>query len=94
MDRLIVGNRVYNHGDMANDSHFGTVAQVVRDKWGTHYQIAPDPDCADRGLYWVDHCAFSDVYRGNGSTRLVAEAAYNAYRNERKAIPANQLLRW
>ena len=79
--RLEVGTRIYNHGDMANASHFGTVTEVRTDKWGTNYTIAPDPDGDyPHGPYTIPAALVSPAFLGHGGTRIVTEAAFQEYR--------------
>jgi hypothetical protein len=78
--KLEIGTRVYNHGDMANVPHFGTIVEVRTDpRWGTDLRIQPDDDAGSKD-YWVNPCVFSPVYLGHGGTRFVTEEAYQAWR--------------
>jgi len=77
MNELKIGQRIFNHGDMCNQSHFGTIVCVTVDKWGVHYNIQPD---GDGKSYWVEGYTFSDEYKGNGMTRMVTKEAYDEYR--------------
>jgi len=74
-----VGTRMYNHGDMANIEHTGTVTNVIiDDKWGTQIEITPDDD--DIKSYCIPLSMISKFYAGNASTRIVTVDAYNNYR--------------
>ena len=85
MVELIVGTRVYNGGDMANASHFGTITAIKTSKWGTNIEITPDADSDRSGPYNVPQAIFSPKYLGHGGTRLVTEAAYQEFRKEQMA---------
>jgi len=83
---LNIGDRIYNHGDMANVSHFGTIQAIHAGNYGPRYQVLPDPDSGyDGGPYWIDAYAISPAFKGHGGTRIVTEAAYHAWRNEQLA---------
>ena len=75
-----VGQRIYNGGDMANPSHFGTISEVRITHYGIDYKIVVDGD--DEKPYWIGHCNFSQEYKGHGGTRLVTLEAYQAWRTE------------
>lgn len=80
MNKLSIGTRIYNHGDMANPSHFGTVTRNERG----HYWIMPDPDADYRhGEYAIPEVMLSETFLGHGGTRIVTEAEYNRWRDER-----------
>ncbi len=85
MEKLTIGTRVYNGGDMANVDHFGTITAIKESKWGNNYEITPDADSDRTKPYSVPFCAFSPVYKGHGGTRFVTEAAFVAFREERIA---------
>jgi hypothetical protein len=71
------GQRIYNHGDMANPSHFGTVTDVK----GENYEITPDAGSNyDHGPYWIPQFTLSPVFLGHGGTRIVTEQAYTDWR--------------
>jgi hypothetical protein len=77
---LTVGDRVYNHGDMANSPHFGTVSEVISDRWGVQYRIKPD-DGSDRSRdYTIPAVMIDPVFKGHSGTRIVPESAYLAWR--------------
>ena len=80
MIQLTVGTRVYNKGDMANIDHFGTISDIVTNRWGTEYEITPDPESARTDPYWVAITVFSAKYEGHGGTRFVTEDAYQTWR--------------
>ena len=89
MEDLAIGTRVYNNGDMANDSHHGTITAIKKDRWSNNYQITPDAGSDRTQPYWVPIFAFSTKFEGHSGTRFVTEAAYNEYRNERMAALKN-----
>ena len=78
------GDRLYNRGDMANPEHWVTVVSIDAAK-GT-MQVLPDA-----GEYHHDNeyrlylCSVSTTDSGNGSTRIVTEAAFRARRDEQIA---------
>lgn len=78
---IAIGTRLYNHGDMANASHFSTVTEVNSDKWGTHIKVQTD----DGATYQIEACMISPVYKGHGGTRIVTAEVYRAWREERIA---------
>ena len=86
-----VGTRVYNRGDMCNPEHFGTITKIESDRWGTHIEITPDDGATlgytdePRKPYSVPVIMICHVDKGNGSTRIVTEAAYNALRGKQLA---------
>ena len=86
---LTTGTRIYNHGDRANLSHFGTITKIETDRWGTHLHITPDPD-TDRKPYFIEPHNISKVYAGNGLTRFVLESEYDRYRTEKIAEMAKR----
>lgn len=81
---LTKGTKIYNHGDMANVEHFGTVTAIRR---GYGYEITPD---AETGLkpYTIPAYTVSETYSGNGTTRIVTAEAYYAWRRERVSAMA------
>ena len=81
MDTLTQGTEIFNHGDRANASHFGTVSEIKTDRWGIRYLITPEAD-ADRSPYWISASTISSAYQGNGLTRIVTKAAYLEFRND------------
>jgi hypothetical protein len=86
---MTIGTRIYNHGDIENDSHFGTLTNAKTDRWGTQYQITPDGGRP----YWIPSVAISPVFQGHSGTRIVTEAAYLLFRAERMAQFALQSMR-
>lgn len=71
-----IGTKVYNHGDMANQSHFGTVTKIT----GNTIKISPDePDIEP---YFVETFMFSPEFKGHCGTRFVLAAAYDKWFNE------------
>ena len=74
---LEIGTEIFNHGDMANAAHFGTVSRVKADNYGVQVQIQPLE--AEIPAYWVNDYTFSQEYKGNGMTRLVLRSAYTAW---------------
>ena len=75
---LTIGTKVFNHGDRANPSHFGTITKVN----GRSMLITPEPD-AELTPYYVEAYNFSEKYEGNGMTRLVTAMAYDKWFNDR-----------
>ena len=76
---LAIGTKIYNHGDICNPSHFGTVtAHKITDM---SIQLCITEDGSDNA-YWVSVNSFDRVFKGHGGTRLVTAAAYHAYRAE------------
>lgn len=71
-----IGTKVYNHGDMANQSHFGTVTKMN----GNTIKIRPDEP--DIETYSVETFMFSPEFKGHCGTRLVLAAAYDKWFNE------------
>lgn len=90
MKRLDEGQRVYNGGDMANASHFGTITGIMDDKWGLQYQVTPDADSDRTAPYWVSSAVFSEEYKGHGGTRFVTKEAYDAFR----AVQIARMIEW
>ena len=77
---LTVGTRIYNHGDMANFDHFGTITKITRDpRFSDQYEITPD-DEEEKEAYWISPIAFSKEYKGHGGTRIVTEESYKEWR--------------
>jgi hypothetical protein len=82
MLELSVGDRIYNHGDMANEAHNGLVDQVRTDRWGTNYRIVHENGV---DTYWITPVHVSPVYLGHGGTRIVKLDEYKRFRRERLA---------
>mgnify|MGYP001616135971 CR=1 FL=1 len=80
-----VGTRMYNHGDRANQSHFGTLTAIKTGAWGTQYEITPDADSGLGKPYWIPSALVSLEFKGHGGTRIVTEEAYDTFRNARLA---------
>ena len=80
-DTYKIGTRVYNRGDMANAEHFGAITRLFPStKYGPeHYEITPDPD-AELDPYVVSVTMVCGWDSGNGTTRIVTEAAYQSRR--------------
>ncbi len=80
---LEIGTRIWNNGDMANASHFGTVTGMR----GDHYEITADNgDEIGRGKpYYIPACMVSPEFKGHGGTRIVTEAAYRAFYESQRA---------
>ncbi len=86
MKLLTKGTRIYNHGDMANVPHSGTITEVKADRWGTQYEITPDPDPereTAKHPYWIPVAMISPEFKGHSGTRIVTEAALEHWRTER-----------
>ena len=79
MSILTIGTRIYNNGDMANPSHFGTIIQVTTDKYGMKYKIREDETGKE---YWVESYIVSETYSGTHATRIVTETEYDRWRKE------------
>lgn len=80
-EMLSVGTEIYNHGDMANCPHFGTIVEVSnKSNFPAQYKIKVNGE--DNHEYWVLAMGFSKEYKGNGSTRLVTKEAYKQFKNE------------
>jgi len=82
MEILTKGTKVYNHGDQCNPEGFFTITKVVRDTYGTRYEVEeydtyPGDEPRKQTLM---HCGFSEEFKGHGGTRLVTVEAYEAYR--------------
>ena len=76
---LTIGTRIYNHGDMANFDHFGTITKIDRkSRFGDQYEITPDDE--DIEAYWVEPTIFKEEYKGHAGTRIVTEESYKAWR--------------
>lgn len=91
---IVVGTRVYNRGDVCNPSHWGTISGVTTGNWGTQVEITPDDGTmvgdtdTPRKPYFVPAAMICSVDKGNGSTRIVTEAAYHAFRAQRECRDA------
>ena len=86
MKMLEVGTRIYNHGDMANPSHFGTISRVIVDhKWGSWYEITPDAGEERTAPYRIPIGIMSPHFSGHHGTRFVTEEEYKRWRAERLA---------
>jgi len=73
---LTVGARIFNHGDMANCPYFATITQVRNSEWGSFITVRPD---GEEETHTIATYTVGDVYKGNGLTRIVTEAAYLAW---------------
>lgn len=83
IDNLTVGTKMYNHGDMANPDHFGTITRVIKNRWGVKYEITKDEGSAyEYGPYIISAVQVSEKYLGNGMSRIVTKDAYMAFREE------------
>jgi hypothetical protein len=80
--KLYTGTRIYYGGDMANQSDFGTITAIQKDRWGVHVSIILD----DGRQTVISSCMFSPKYLGHGGTRFVTEQAYMDYREEQMAV--------
>lgn len=88
-DRDLTGTRIYNRGDMANLPHFGTIISTKEDgQWGGFVTIKSDAQESEFGeefsipshTYTVPATMINDLDKGNGLTRIVTLAAYEARR--------------
>ena len=80
MEKIEIGLRVYNRGDMANIEHWGTITRIIENKrFGNQIEITPDPD-TEREPYTVPPIMISHVDEGHGGTRIVTEQAHKNYR--------------
>lgn len=81
MKTLAVGDQIYNHGDMANPSHFGKVITIRENaRFGNQYEIRPDDYYEGRNQYTITAADVSLEYKGTGLTRIVLKSAYVAWR--------------
>ena len=79
--QLEVGTRIYNHGDMANFPHFGTITKIIKsNRFSDQYEITPDAESDREGSYTVCCSAISPEFKGHSGTRIVTEKAYREYR--------------
>lgn len=79
--KLTAGARIYNHGDMANPSHFGTIVEVRKSsQWGANYLIAADDG---EGTYSIPASMVCDEFKGHSGTRIVTETTYQDWKAER-----------
>lgn len=84
------GDRLYNHGDMANQSHFGTVVDVEEGRFGTSVTIQPDEDGPRDGEYEISLALIDEEFEGHSGTRVVPEMEYYRYR-VRRILKMNDL---
>ena len=73
-----IGTRVFNHGDMANRSMWGTITEVKTDRFGVWFTVRYDNGLVDQ----MPKSGLSRAYKGHAGTRVVTEAAYNEYRQQ------------
>lgn len=76
MNTATVGTRVYNHGDMANGSMWGTITEVKDGRFGAWFTVEYDNGFVDQ----MPKSGLSKTYEGHAGTRVVTEEAYNEYR--------------
>lgn len=82
-EQISIGLRVFNRGDMCNPEHWGTITRIKKSlRWHDSVEITPDAE-AEREPYFIPAAMIEEVDKGNGSTRVVTEAAYNKLREER-----------
>lgn len=79
MNKLKIGTRIYNHGDMANNPKFGVIVQVKEKPYELGYMVRYD---GEESLQFAPSCMFSEEFKGNGSTRFVTEEAYETFRTK------------
>lgn len=84
-----VGTRIYNRGDMANQSHWATITSATVDSFGNGV-LTITPEDSDISPYIINAHMISDVDHGHGGTRLVTEEAYNALHNARMMVYARK----
>ena len=77
------GDRLYNHGDMANIPKFGEIKGFETSKWGSFIIVQWENN---ENTSKVQSCILSPEYKGNGLTRIVTEKAYDNFVNERMAF--------
>ena len=81
-----IGTRIYNHGDMANVEHSGTIIRAWKDRWGSHYEVQIDDEDEAEGYkqhrYIIEAIMISPVYKGHGGTRIVTEAEHARWQAE------------
>ena len=82
MQKLALRTKMYNHGDMANASHFGMITGIKEDKWGLHYQITPEMETGEEASdpYWISSVSLSPEFKGHSGTRIVTKEAYDKWR--------------
>jgi len=86
MDAMLkVGTRVYNHGDICNQSHFGEIVEIKISKWGIDYTIKPDVGGERTANYVIPASCFDEKFSGNGSTRFVTQTEYFRWKGEQLA---------
>jgi len=83
-ETLTVGTRIYNHGDMANASHFGTIIAIINSGYGTHYKIKIDDEPEGRRPrttyeYTAPASMFCEEFKGHSGTRFVTETEYDRW---------------
>jgi hypothetical protein len=76
---LSVGDRVYNHGDMANRPAFGTIKDIVSGSSGRQILVEWDEKYNKKDSCLFPY-GFSEKFLGHGGTRLVTEKAYREWR--------------
>ncbi len=79
MVTLQKGKRIYYNGDMANNPGFGTITEIIRDKWGEFVYIKMDDG---RNINRLPIAAFSEEFKDHGGTRFVTLEAYEKYRSK------------
>ena len=75
---------------MANFPHFGTITKAFTDRWGSHVEITTDGDETDDArTYTIPASMIGDTFKGHGGTRIVTEAAYQAWYDSKLALILN-----
>lgn len=85
---VTVGTRVYNHGDMANPSHHGTITRIIPASNYAPQQVEitrDEPMDGFKDSYVVYASMVGDEFKGHSGTRIVTETAYQIWRLERLA---------
>jgi len=86
-EKIEIGTRIYNNGDVCNRSHWATVISIEPCKW---YDLkitlkADDEDGETGRTYTINPYAISPEYKGHGGTRFVTKTAYDAWKAEQVA---------
>lgn len=89
--RLEVGTRIYNHGDMANPSHFGTVTALIPATRFAPESLEITRDEHEEGyqdVYTIYAMSVDSEFQGHSGTRIVTEAEYLRWRQSQTAALA------
>lgn len=75
-----LNQKIYNHGDQANKAGWFTITSSESTDWGNLYSLKEIN--GERTMQAISEGQIQEVYKGNGSTRLVTQQAYNAYKQQ------------